>query len=382
MDLREKFMLQLEELDRHLEFDRSKEALDSAKNLLDLYTPAEIYDKFDVEVSHFLGLIGEKLSIELRLKIAPEIKKLIKEIRSQERPNQANWFFDLMELCLGGFPTSKDPREIEHIRLLVANSPESLEIKLLLAMRLVQDSIDNDGEKDFKESLFLFKELYPIFNKKTERQARFRVHFPKDPESLFNTIRTWAILQYSEFLQIHNRLEEARDFLKSQINELWFSRSQENDKTAIRSELKLLEKQIRTGDLIGSKYESRIKQWIAVLIGIPFFVSMMGGILAGNHLQYIELVRLVFVIALSTVLIMGIVLLSLGCDKKQKKSILYIVALIALTLFIFIAPDFSKKSSQLTPPITEKVSQSSEIHSETQTTKVENSVTELTGQSF
>ncbi len=207
------------------------------------------------------------------------------------------------------------------------------------------------------------------------------MHFPKDPESLFNTIRTWAILQYSEFLQIHNRLEEARDFLKSQINELWFSRSQENDKTGIRTELKLLEKQIRTGDLIGSKYESRIKQWIAVLIGIPFFVSMMGGILAGNHLQYIELVRLVIVIALSTVLIMGIVLLSLGCDKKQKKSILYIVALITLTLFIFIAPDFSKKSSQLTPPITEEVSKSSEIRSETQTTKVENSVTELTGQS-
>ena len=90
--------------------------------------------------------------------------------------------------------------------------------------------------------------------------------------------------------------------------------SQENDKTAIRSELSLLEKQARYGDIIGSKYEDRIKQWIAVLIGIPFFVSMMGGILAGNHLQYSELVRLVVVIALSTALIMGIVLLSLGCD--------------------------------------------------------------------
>lgn len=381
MDLREKFMLQLEKLGNHLEFDRSKEAVESAKSVLDLYTPAEIYEAFDLEVAHFLGLLGEKLSIELRLKIAPEIKKLVKESRSKESPNQASWFFDLMELCLGRFPTSKDPREIEHIRLLVANSPENLEIKLLLAMRLVQNSIDNDEEKGFKESLFLFKELSPIFNKKTERQARFRVHFPKDPESLFNTIRTWAILQYSEYLQIHNRLGEASDFLKSQISESWFSRSQENDKTAIRSELKLLEKQIRTGDLIGSKYESRIKQWIAVLIGIPFFVSMMGGILAGNHLQYIELVRLVIVIALSTVLIMGIMLLSLGCDKKQKKSILAIVAVIALALFLFIAPDFSKKSSQLTPPLTEEVSKSSEIRSEIQTTKVENSVTDPTGQS-
>lgn len=58
MDLREKFMLQLEELGRHLEFDRFQEALDSTKNVLDLYTPAEIYDKFDVEVAHFLGLLG------------------------------------------------------------------------------------------------------------------------------------------------------------------------------------------------------------------------------------------------------------------------------------------------------------------------------------
>lgn len=55
MDLREKFMLQLEKLGNHLEFDRSKEAVESAKSVLDLYTPAEIYDAFDVEVAHFLG---------------------------------------------------------------------------------------------------------------------------------------------------------------------------------------------------------------------------------------------------------------------------------------------------------------------------------------
>ena len=358
MDHREKFMLQLEDIRRHLEYDRFPEALESIKSVLGLYTPAEIYENFDIEVAHFLGLLCDNSPIDLKHKISAGINVLIKDHKNKNLQIPPNWFLDLIELSLTRFPPSEDPRDIQHLRQLIANSSASIELKLSLAIRLIQDSIDRNNEEGFRESLFIFKTLSPIFNKKAERQARFRVHFPKDPESLFNTIRVWAILQYSEYLQIHNRLSEVIDFLKSQINEPWFARSQETDKTAIRSELSLLEKQARYGDIIGSKYEDRIKQWIAVLIGIPFFVSMMGGILAGNHLQYSELVRLVVVIALSTALIMGIVLLSLGCDKKQKKSLFFAIISITLILSAFIAQAFSEQLSQSTPPLSKDTDKS------------------------
>ena len=161
MDHREKFMLQLEDIRRHLEYDRFPEALESIKSVLGLYTPAEIYENFDIEVAHFLGLLCDNSPIDLKHKISAGINVLIKDHKNKNLQIPPNWFLDLMELCLARFPPSEDPRDIEHLRLLVANSPESIELKAALAMRLVQDSIDKNDEEGFRESLLHFQNAIP-----------------------------------------------------------------------------------------------------------------------------------------------------------------------------------------------------------------------------
>lgn len=251
MNNRENYMLQLKGIEQHLEYDRIQEALASIKTALPLYAPPEIYENFDIESSHFFVSLSDRLPIDLRSKIFPEVKSLIKKIKDSSPQTHPCWLLDLIDLSLARFPPSEDPREIQHLRRLISTSPDSIELKFYLALRLVQDSIDRDSEEGFRECLSIFKTLYPIFSKKAEMQAHWRIHFPEDPEMLFNTCRVWAILQYSEYLQVHNRVLEVIDVLKSQTNEPWFAHAQENDKTAIRTELKLLEKYIRCADLVG-----------------------------------------------------------------------------------------------------------------------------------
>lgn len=245
------------------------------------------------------------------------------------------WLLDIIGLTLGNFPNSGDPRDVKSLRNLIDKHPTSVELRFALALALVQDSMDKNNELGFKECLNLFAALEPLFSKKEERANRYRIYFPINPESLFIKLRMWALFQYSEFLQNHDREDEAIQLLKAQASEPWIRLAGENEKTQLQTEVKVLQRGQRITESIGSKYEKKFQHWMAILIGLPFFASMMGGILAGSHSSYLDTARLIFAITLSTLFIVCIFLFLLGSNKRQMAFPGVISAALFFALFCF-----------------------------------------------
>ncbi|MBS0606816.1 MAG: hypothetical protein JSR57_07695 [Verrucomicrobia bacterium] len=339
MQKRENFMLNLQDFRRHLHYDRAPEALEALKQALSSYEKPEIYEEIDIELIHFIIHLDDTITFEKRSKISAKVKKILSDFIDKTPEIIPLWLLDVIDLTLADFPKSDDPRDILPLRKLLHKHPLNMELRLALAMALVQDSIEKNNELGFKESLSLFIELAPLFLKREERANRYRVYFPVNPESLFIKLRIWALFQYSTFLQKHDRDEEAIELLNAQASAPWIRLAEENDKAQIQTEIKILERAHCIADRIGSKYEKNLKHWIAILIGFPFFASMMGGILAGNHLTYPEIAKLVLVIALSTLLIVSASIFILGSNKKQKTVPLFVSGALLLTLFCFIVPD-------------------------------------------
>lgn len=339
MQNRENFMLKLQEFKTHLYYDRVTEALESLRQALGLYEKPEIYNMFDIELIHFIIHLDDTLTFEKRSRILKEVKELLNDFKDKNPEIIPLWLSDIVGLTLASFPNSGDPRDVISLRNLIDKHPTSVELRFALALGLVQDSIEKENEGGFKECLSLFMNLAPLFSKKEERASRFRTYFPINPENLFIRLRMWALFQYSEFLQNHDRDDEAIQLLKAQASEAWIRLAGENEKTQLQMEIKILERGQRITESIGSKYEEKFKHSMALLIGLPFFASMMGGILAGSHLTYSETAKLIFEIALLTLLIISISLLLLGSNKRQRTFPIITSTALLLALFCFVAPD-------------------------------------------
>lgn len=339
MQNRENFMLKLQEFKTHLYYDRVTEALESLRQALGLYEKPEIYNMFDIELIHFIIHLDDTLTFEKRSRILKEVNELLNDFKDKNPEIIPLWLSDIVGLTLASFPNSGDPRDVISLRSLIDRHPTSVELRFALALALVQDSIEKENEGGFKECLSLFMNLAPLFSKKEERASRFRTYFPINPENLFIRLRMWALFQYSEFLQNHDRDDEAIQLLKAQASEAWIRLAGENEKTQLQMEIKILERGQRITESIGSKYEEKFKHSMALLIGLPFFASMMGGILAGGHLTYSETAKLIFEISLSTLLIITISLLLLGSNKKQITFPIITSTALLLALFCFVAPD-------------------------------------------
>lgn len=335
MQNRENLMLKLEEFRKHLCYDRIEESLFSLREALSFYEKPEIYDGLDIELIHFIIQLDDTLTFEKRSKVSKEIKKILSNFKNSNIPF---WLLDAINLTLASFPNSDDPKDVLSLRKLIEKHPTSMELRLALALALVQDSIEKNTEFGFKESLNLFSDLAPLFSKNEELSSRFRIYFPINPEMLFVRLRMWALINYSSFLQNHERDEEAIQMLISQSSEDWIRLASNSEKTQFQTEIKILQRGQRITESIGLKSEEKLKHWIAILVGVPFFASMMGGLLAGSHLTYSEIAKLIVEIALATLLIMSISLILLG-SKKRKKNIPLFTSILFVSLFFFMVEE-------------------------------------------
>ncbi len=335
MSKRDNLMLKLEDMKLHLYHNRPEESLESFKDALSSYAVPEIYSRFDVELVHFFIYLDENLPIHKRCEISKKIKDLIENFKNTRHTVVPAWLLDLISLTLAGFSPSEDPRDIKSIRNLINMYPDSMELKLFLALALIQDSIDTDNEKGFKESLKIFKNLYSLFSKKAERANRFRLYFPENPEQLFNRLRIWATLQYSEYLQIHDRDQEAIQLLNSQMEEPWYRSACESDRTNVRIEVKLIQRLQEMRKINKSQYKTNNKSWLSAQIGVFFSVPMMGALLASSHLGYQELAKLIVIILLSTILIIRVALLSLGHEKKLMNYLLFFLLILVMAFLVY-----------------------------------------------
>jgi hypothetical protein len=327
MDNREKLMINLTEFKRQLYYDKVEESLSALRQALTCYDKPEIYAQLDVELIHFIIHMDDTLNFEKRNKILGKVKEILLDTQT-ENPHSPIWLIEIIDLKLGSFPTSDDPSDVMSLRTLINKFPASLEIRLALALALIQDSIEKNNELGFKESMNLFSDLAPMFSKKEDRVNRYRVYSPIDPENLFIRLRIWAICQYSVFLQNHERDDEAIQLLTSQASEPWIKLASVNEKSMFLMEIKILQRGQQITENIGIKYEEKLKHWVAVIIGVPFFASLTGGILAGNHLTYPEVAKLIFVIVLSTLLIISVSLLILSSNRKRIFSYLTPVSIL------------------------------------------------------
>lgn len=205
---------------------------------------------------------------------------------------------EIINLTLGSYSDSGDIRNVIALRKLINKIPKSLELKLALALALIQDSIDQNNELGFKESLNIFSQLENMFLNKEDLTERYRFYFPIDPENLFLELHVWAISQYSAFLQNHERDDEAI-YLLSNLK----TQAGRNAQSLIQNEIKIIQHGLHLMKKFNTKDEEKFKQWVPVLVGLPFFISITGGLLASTHLTYVETASLIFVIALCVLLI-------------------------------------------------------------------------------